>query len=78
MSKECFLEPKCGEECKTVDERKCSTVQEQQCRTVQEQQCDTVQVGTVVTCMNNMRISHHCCVLAGEGVQHHPGTEVPD
>ena len=44
VSEECFLEPECGEECKTVNERKCSTVQEQQCRTVQEQQCDVVQV----------------------------------
>ena len=44
VSEECFLEPECGEECETLDEKKCNTVQEQQCRTVQEQQCDVVQV----------------------------------
>ena len=43
VSEECFLEPECGEECRTVQEKKCSTVQEEQCRTVQEEQCDTVQ-----------------------------------
>ena len=44
MSEECFLEPECGEECKTVQEEKCKTVQEQQCRNVEEQVCDVVQV----------------------------------
>ena len=44
MSEECFLEPECGEECRTEQEKKCSTVQEQQCRTVQEEQCNTIQV----------------------------------
>ena len=44
VSEECFLEPECGEECRTEQEKKCSTVQEQQCRTVQEEQCNTIQV----------------------------------
>ena len=44
VSEECFLEPECGEECKTVQEEKCKTVQEQQCRNVEEQVCDVVQV----------------------------------
>ena len=46
VSEECFLEPECGEECKTVQEEKCKTVQQQQCRNVQEQVCDVVQVRT--------------------------------
>ena len=60
VSEECFLEPECGEECKTVDERKCSTVQEQQCRTVQEQQCDVVQVRTTSFEFENWKFIN-CC-----------------
>ena len=43
VSEECFLEPECGEECRTVTDRKCAIVEEMQCGLVQEQQCDTEQ-----------------------------------
>ena len=43
-SEECFLEPECGEECETKQDRECRIEEERQCNTVQEEQCDTIQV----------------------------------
>ena len=86
VSEECFLEPECGEECKTVDERKCSTVQEQQCRKVQEQQCDVIQVRreadkrirTQSDILAYLSLYIFLTISAGGAVHYSTGAEVPD
>ena len=39
---QCFLEPECNNECKSVNEQQCSTVNEEQCTTVNQQKCSTI------------------------------------
>ena len=44
VSDSCFLEPECGEECKTVREQDCETVEEEHCNTLEGMQCEVIQV----------------------------------
>ena len=54
ISDECFLEPECGQECETVNEKKCQTKQEQKCRTIEEQVCDNIGVSQIQSSRFNL------------------------